>query len=350
MKRFPETGKWIIEGDTAFACLVRYSTLVEIDLCNERIENAIQLSPNGLEYDCCVRLGNQIVLLPSYRGKDIAIYDITDKTIRRLAIPHDAGMMMSASVYENRIYTISLKSNSIYEINIDNDTVQCIYGLQTNGEFGRGFCISKGVLWGITNGKFLSGLTLTGGAKTTETIELPRPCRELICKDGLLILSGYQDELFIKNNEDIRSIRLPDTVLERKNCDVIGQEYSVSEVVMVGQLAVLIPYQSEVLLYTDVFNSGNVQELNLKKEMCIETKSEEDWGIDYRVLYVRDDRLLGLYLFKEKTIAEIDMSTQRCSMITYDFSRVTQEILGRNIMQEDNAFERELFRDFFDSM
>ncbi len=111
MKRFPETGKWIIEGDIAFACLVRYSMLVEINLCNGRIENAIPLSPNGLEYDCCVKLGHRIVLLPSYRGKDIAIYDITDKTIRRIAIPSDAGMMMSASIYENRIYTISLKSN-----------------------------------------------------------------------------------------------------------------------------------------------------------------------------------------------------------------------------------------------
>ncbi|MBD5516305.1 MAG: hypothetical protein HDR06_17100 [Lachnospiraceae bacterium] len=348
---------WWLENDNAWFVSGVQNILFCLDLNMYKCEYVMAVpSMKATKNRCnplCIKLGNDIYCMPD-KGRSVWIYNVDNCKLRELEInnPNDVRLQVYGFWdYDNRIYAVSYGLKKIIEIDISRKKILNYYNLDGEGVIADSIKIKNRIYI-----LYESGRVCTFDMKTREDelFTLPNIERKLykFCFDvDRFWITGYRNEIYIWYKEK-NTLSVLDSFPEDfgiynfldSEVDKAGNNYQVFEyTVTAGHRVWFIPYNANEIIYAD----KERQELHaFRIEEEIETEKsllENEMGEKYRLEYVKGERYIGLFSFKNNRVLEIDAKELKYKWCDYYFSdeciKKCADILG-NLYHEKVVFER----------
>lgn len=354
---------WAIDGERDLLTLLNLQTgQYELlrELPNESI-NKFRLNPR------CIKCGDVIFCFPDI-GQCIWIYHVKLMQFEKIKVENPNRVRLSFSYFweiANSIFIVSTGLKQIIEIDIGKRIIVDYYDLEKVDDvrIASGIKVGTNIYCVSMSSNHIYEFNIL--SKKVAKIELPDIKGGLytICFDGYNFwLSGYCREFYIWNREKnvvIIAGRFPEDFgiynfdLKSKfllDCEI--KEYPTPTFIaslVVQNFIWFIPFQTNKIIYVDKLTYDIFA-------FEIETEDEDEVSLINRELnhkylleYVREDRYIGLYSFKNKCINEIDTLKKYVKQVEYTFSREClldiahlYENYGRRY-DEKNELDREIF-------
>lgn len=378
-----------LENNQAWLISTKYNVIFSLDMhtneCNyiasipDISRNMFRLNPR------CIKSGENIICMPD-KGDRIWIYNIEKHSFSSINIDNPNRVRLSIWYfweYDNKVYAVSKGLKQILEINIVEKKVDNAYLLKQEYEKNRsnnissiqsslvyyeGDCYVGRILNSINVGSVIYSLTVDNfiyqfDMKTKEILyeTLPDIGRKFytFCYDGVKFwLSGWYKELYIWDGKTMIILdKFPqnfggynfgkDT---DQQVDMLSSEYDLPTfeyLVAIGEKVWLIPCVANKILYVDrnnyMMQVFEIEEENETKESLM----DRDDTAKYVLEYVKNNRYIGLYSFKNRRILEIDTKMLSYRWCNYSLSesclRMCATKLG-NVFKGKSEFEKQLYK------
>lgn len=359
---FPEMWNWSIGDGEGWFVEYRMNILCRYDMQNKIISIVSAIPTNIMQpfqNPWCIKYGNLVYCIPEY-GNCIWCYNILFSEWRVISV---------VTNQENSIMAVSLgryrEIYYFYSINFG-----CIYGLELKTGKIYSYCINMKDEICIYTGGVLVGdsayFIFEGNIICEFDLNIHKEIRydlthidDEVCEIGsdgrLFFLTGKKKKVYIwdkrSNEVDIidelpGSFAIYDFWEKREviDCNDIKKSSDVfSAIIYVSNKVWLIPKTGSQILYYDQ-SDRKINKFNIQDE----DESEETLDLHFRLmaikfylLYVRKQRFLGIYSYKNKCVLEIDsvnMSYKRLDFLIDKCSLLKLPILyfheGNGLMSD----------------
>lgn len=351
---FAFSNNWWIEDDKAWFVNGTFNILFCVDIVRKKCELAVRIpDPNPNTYRLnpfCAKQGKTVFCIPGI-GESIWVYNLECQNFTQIAIDNPGKMQLSFHFYleEGRIFAVPLgKFGKIVEINIEQKRIVNYYTICEKDNIADNVVVGSVayILSGESNQVYRFGLS----DKSLQILSLPEVKGKLctICFDGKKFwLSGYRKEAYVwceENNTLVTIGNFPQGFgiynFDEESKDIIDyrtEEFDVSTFgysVAAGQYIWFIPFLTNKIIYVDQINykvyTFEIEEesetkKSLLRKVCVRIK--------YVLVYVRDNRYIGLFSSKNNQILEIDAKELKYQWHDYDFSGKCLELFGESAPQ-----------------
>lgn len=352
---------WWIEENLAWFVDGEQNILFKVDLLTNQSEFIKRLPSNSdwrfRQNPRCMKYKEEIVCFPDL-SKYIWIYYNNKLEKIEIKNPNKERLLINNFwIFEDKIFAISLGLKQIIEINIEQRKIEKYYNLSTQ--------IAGSVK--VNNKIYIVSAVLTQiyefDLKTKECISYElktiKDRFHTICFDGNKFwLSGYNKAIYVwdKENNSVKIINnfpesfgIYDYTGNNGNlldCDTIVYDTpTFIDAKFLGKYIWFIPFKTNEILYVnrDTFEIGN-----LKVEKEYETKNslrKNFMAHKYLVLYIKEERYIGVFSFKNSNVFEIDTLNLRTNDKKYFFnSQCLNEIFKNKIYRECKDFDRMIYQ------
>lgn len=339
---------WWIEENSAWFVDGERNMLFSLDLQTKQYKFLKQLpdnSPNKFRLNSrCIKCEDAVFCFPDI-GRYIWVYLLKTSEFEKIEVKNEKNIRLVFNnfwKYGERIFAISVGLGQIIEIDINKREIIAYNDLSdsTNIQIGvstkvgtKIYCISV-----VTNEVYEFDLR----TRKTFTYQLPYVKGGLytICYDGYNFwLSGYYKEVYVWNREN-NTIKVIDELPEdfgvynfslggKYLLDCEAKKYNMPaflNAVFIQNAIWFIPFQTNKIIYIDKnthkINTFEVEEEDENEESLINRRLNHKYLLEY----IREDRYIGLYSFKNKCIIQIDALEKQIKKEEY--------ILGNNCLLE----------------
>lgn len=353
----PNSCNWWLCGDHAYFSPIAINALFEVDIDSEKCELAALIPETDFMsfdlYSYCRKYKDILFCMPGM-GESIRCYDIMKNVWDKILVSHKNELQMCLDYhqeYQNKVFLSEYRERKIYELDLDKKIVEKTYDIPNSIMGFTGECIiNEGKIYGVCGNKICCINLKNDSVDVYDIVGLESDLFAF-CYDGYQFwLSGYCKEIFIWNPQNGITKRFP-------NISIGGSEYRGGQyprfrnAVVVGEYIWFIPFKQRDILYFGL----NTYEVNVLK-MEAEQESEEEMEnreaspmIKYNLEYVRENRFLGIYSFKFRSLFEIDTVTISVQYKNYILSEKTILILAdeyyknKKILLESNVTDEKAF-------
>lgn len=349
---FTFSNNWWIENDKAWFVNGIYNILCCVDIGQKKCELAVQIpdkNPNTYRLNpFCIKCGKKVFCIPGM-GKNIWVYDLACHSFFKIGIDNPNKIQLSFRFYldENRIIAIPIgRFGKIIEINTKEKKIEKYYTVCDKVNIVDNVVVGNMVyiLSGESNQIYRFGLL--DRRLQVYTLSEIKEKLSTICFDGKKFwLSGYRKEVYVWCEENNTLVTISDFPQdfgiynfdeESKNViDYKTEGYDVSTFgysVAAGQYIWFIPFLTNKIIYIDKI-SYKVHIFEIKEES--ETKEsllqKVCVRIKYVLVYIRDNRYIGLFSSKNNQILEIDAKKLNYQWHNYDFSDKCWKLFGGSV-------------------
>lgn len=317
---------WWIEDNKAWFCGGQIGALFCVDMETHQCEFIAQIPECKFEnfrlYSYCIKYMNKIFCLPAFEN-NIWIYDIEEKAWEKTEVGNEDQVgiwLFSYGKINDRVYLYS-GIGELYEINLEKQEAKKVWNFLTCFDYTKYEQVNEG-LYCIRN-KEVIYFKVSSNWKDPTVYKIPDVHSDLttICYDGINFwLSGFCKEIHVWNPVQglIKIItefppqfgfyyfdKGEDPELDCE-CFINKASPFFEESIALGKYVWFISRRSNCLIYVDK-ETYEVFLLELENEY--ETKeSIENHFMDYKFLlvYVYENRYIGLYSLKNRCYLEID--------------------------------------------
>jgi hypothetical protein len=351
---------WIVENDTAWMVSAPYDLLFKINVSSHEYE-LVRKIPNDVTNlwrlnSRIIKCNNDIYCMPDF-SSCIWVYNIEQDKFQKIEIDNPNNIRLSISwfwIIGDCIFAISIGLKKVIVIDSKKKKIINYYGLSDDLKESISksilvdeciYCVSE------TNNQIYQFNIET---KNIKVYKLPNIKGNLnrICYDGVKFwLIGNSKEIYIwnKGNGSVEIVNdLPDDFGSYR-CNDLGEFYidterQFSDVPIFFDLIYMenhiwcIPWQTNKILYIDK-NTYEVRCLEIADE---EETKESFFGracrAKYSVEYLRNERYIGLFSFKNECILEIDTVNMKVERINYHFSKNCMVDFGKLYGGKDKIY------------
>lgn len=346
---------WWIEEDTAWFLYSDAVALFKYNFKNGNCEYVSSFQTDrcctSRQYVKCIKNEDEIILLPDF-GDSILFYSIKNNSWMKVGINASNNVRLACWKYIKKgdfLYILSEGLKKIIELDILQKKVANYYDLLSGSDDFIGSSAMVSDTFYIISSVYSQIYTFNCLSKETKVYRLPEGIddnlRTISCHNGNAWMTGRKKKVYRWNMEsgELDSYeKFPsdfgiydfnnkyNSILE---CGIERCEVPLFiESVLIGTDIWFIPFQTNKILYFNI-------ETNELKEFKLTEEEENAYSVKNRVLnhkylllYVKENRYIGLYSLKNEHMIEIDAET-----ITY---RVLPFIMGEACME---AFSNKLF-------
>ena len=338
----PWSDNWWIEDNGAWFCGGQIGALFCVDMKTQQCEFVDRIPECELEnfrmYSYCLKYMNKVFCLPSIEN-NIWIYDIEEKTWEKIEMGNSDQARACLLYYgriSDRVYLSSL-AGELYEINLEKQETKKVWGFPRCIENLRYEQVNDG-LYCIRN-KEVTYFNVSSDWKNPTVYKISDVQADLItiCYDGANFwLSGYYKEIYVWNPEQglIKIItEFPPQFgfysfkkgeIPELDCDCFMDKECpfFEDSVVLGKYIWFIPTRSNCLIYVDK-ETYEVFMLELENEYETKESIENHFmNFKFLVIYIYENRYIGLYSLKNRCYLEID-TVKLC--VRYPDYRLSEE-------------------------
>lgn len=319
----PWSDNWWIEGDKAWFCGGEVGALFCVDMnsCEcELVSRIPECQFAGFRlYSYCMKCADRVFCLPSM-GDCIWIYELEEKTWEKIGLDHKE-QIFHYQKNSNQIFFWDF-AGYLYRMDLDKKKVSTIFHEAFQSDEMTQYVIVDNKIYHVRDNRIIS-LDLCGDDIRAVTYEIPDLKAGLfaIGYDGANFwLSGHAKEICIWHPESgvIKMLRnFPEQfgIYHFKvgetpylDCKTLVEAESAffEDSVSLGAYMWFIPGRSSDIIY---ISKETYEAFILEIEEERETKEsiEKNYmGFKYILQYVREDRYIGVYSFKNHRVFEID--------------------------------------------
>lgn len=331
------SGNWWIEGDKAWLISLEYNILFCVDLILRSCEFVTEIPFSAKKFRStprCIKYGKDIFCVPD-KEPCVWIYNLDNCQFSQLRIDNPQNIRLSIIffwLYGSRIYAVSEGLKQIIEIDAKNKKVEKYFPYDVEERTTPRILSEKNIYSVYSALNQVRKFNIV--TKSTETYSLPDIGGKLhtVCFDGKRYwLSGYNRALYVwdKQNNSMQILEgFPEDFgiynsdkNEKSILDCESKKYLLPVFVgsvVLGEYVWFIPYVANKILYVNK-NTYEIKALEIEDE--VETKesilSREMSEGKYVLEYIRENRYIGLFSFKNQHLFEID--TERTEVIKNKF-------------------------------
>lgn len=375
---FMLSDNWWIEGEKAWFCAGKINALFCVDLNSQQCKFVAQIPVEHVKapavYSYCIKYGEIVFCLPSF-GIYIWCYDLKRNDWDRIEIENEYQTLMcllTCTQNDNQVWFLNAGGN-IFGVNFQSRIVEQTYHIppyknEINGEYilqqNKLYCVSE---------KKIYCIDISTSNIITYDVDGVKTGLLTICYDGTNFwLSGLQKEIYVWNPErgvvkeitefpkqlgiykfDSDASFLIDYDLDSNNAEEVLL-YTTS--IPLGRYIWYIPWQANYIVYIDRENF-EVSLLEVEEEQETKESLNREITAKYALEYIRENRYIGLYSYKNHGIFEIDtieLDVKRkhyrlCSDAILPIAQILNGCAGKGLFSESREYERLFYRESIQS-
>ncbi|MDE6949930.1 MAG: hypothetical protein K2P64_03300 [Lachnospiraceae bacterium] len=366
---FPWSDNWWFEDHKAWFIIGSRNILCCFNLSNYECEVMVNvpdvLSRKFRAVSKCMKYQNEVYCFPVF-GNNIWVYSIEDGSFS--SIPMEMPPDVCPEIYDfweynGEIFAVSMQLKTIFVINPREKRIENAYVLCEEGYIAKSVKVGTAIysLSGMSEKIYKFDFV----TRRIVTFQLPHMGRKFstICFDGENFwLGGYREEVYLWYEEKNRiaiypcsdeGLRLGGMEKHMDNGgDCIAQECEIPVFLYsaaVGKYSWFIPYQTNRIIYADK-ESHRLCAIEVSEEMEDEESSwqEGDLKVKFVLVYVRENRYLGIFSISQNQMLEIDaeqLTYKWCDYHMGDKSiKKYAELVDREFY-ESIVWEREVYKE-----
>lgn len=358
MERMIFSDRWYIEGKKAWFLSATRNELFAADLKKKEIHLLARI-PNGKGYTWrdtthCFKADRQIVCLPDL-GNSIWKYSLDSSKWKEIPINAPMGVRLGISQYWTLDKVFLLYSPglcSILHFSVERNSVlnSDVVASESEEQLGRAVRVGDEIYIVSSVSPKIYCYQISSGRMKSIPLRGVDEGLHAICYDGKgFWLSGKKRKFYrwLEGEDDVRIYDLPPTFgvynfdfPKSPSLDTEAETYQFPtffDIVYVNDQSWFIPGQTNQILYMDA-DSSCVNELHIPEEDENSTSTQHRvLDHKYMVLYIRDDRYIGLYSCKNACVLEIDAKKKSYEILQYDLNSIPFSFYG---------FRKEFSREF----
>ncbi len=316
---------------------------------------------NNRKNSLCKKYGDKIFCFPVY-GDKIWIYHISQKDFSAIEMPRKRinGNLLFSQVflYKNRIYAVSRGMCAVLRIDVDKEIICDVIDIpKDRGALSGNWIQCENKVLGVYRDR-PTVIEIDVDLKTIRYYDVPGIKGGFstisFIQDDIFVLSGYQKEIYIWNVEinkaDILT-EFPKDFGRYVICDENDRlmiDYEIKENkealflegIDMGKYIWFIPFRTNKIVYLDkeTYKIGTLEIEN-------EEESFESWkrpiNCKYQRQYLYENRIIGIYSFKNREILEIDTTTLCVNRRNFFLQQDSIDELKEMICEESTYFRDE---------
>lgn len=360
--KFLWSDNWWLEKNKAYVCAACYGELLCIDMITGQCEILVRIPDCYIEKfrsnSYCRKYKNKVFFFP-YEEKNICCYDLESKTLEQIKVGFKGRLMIcmeNGNTENSQIWLMEHMGKKIYQVNLEKRIVEKEYVIFPNSNSFTGCYIFAQDNLYCTAGKGIYCIDISNG--NTAMLEIAGIESELytICYDGHNFwLSGNHEVIYVWNPiggivQEIKRFLDKSLLIFQESSIFIKNVPLFSASVSVEKYIWFIPLQCNApIIYIDKENyEVGVLEIENEQETEESVQKREN-TFKYVLEYVREDRYIGLYSYKNQVIFEID--TAKLCIKIEEFKpneemllTLTREIYsGKGVIYEGSRDDEEIF-------
>ncbi len=351
---------WFVDGERDILCC--------LNLKSNTCDYAVKIPNSNLDEfrlnSRCIKFENEVFCMPD-KGERIWVYNLNDRYFQQIDIKNPNKVRISIVdfwEYDNKLFAVSIGLKQVIEINIDKKVIDNYYALCDTPEKQIAKSIKVGMniycVSAVSNHIYQFDLKIK--KSTVYTIPKAEGGFYTISFDGCKFwLSGYRKEIYIWDKENNSTNILRDFPRQfgiynfaRNEKYILDCERTVYDTPafiesrVAGNYIWFIPFQTNKIIYVDRV-TFQVNVLENEENESISSLSSYYLAHKYLVLYMEDDRYIGLFSFKDNSVLEIDAIKMTIVKKVYSFGQeylnTFMAALEKNF-NEVNWFHRIIFQ------
>lgn len=364
---------WHIEGSEAWFVDGLRDALCYINLKKNKCEYIVNIPNNET---CkfrlnprCLKIENEIYLMPDL-GKKVWVYNLKNDQFEHIEIDNPNSVRLGIYkfwVYDHEIYALSVGLKKIIEINIEKNTISNYFAIPIpDGEEmdnDAGIRVGENIYCASSGLNQIYQFHLKSKQIITHVVPEVEGGFQTINFDGRLFwLSGNRKEIYLWDKENNTTKVLNDFPPDFGIYDFTGNGESILDCTAIKydtqtfiasvpteNYIWFIPYQTNQILYIDK-KTYQIRTLEIDGEEdnreSLLKNYRDSLGHKYLVQYVREERYIGLFSFKNNYIIEIDAVEKKVEKKSYiiDAKSISKlKPLVCEILNERNEVDRIIF-------
>lgn len=347
---------WYVDGEQAWFVDSEQSILFCVNLHTRVCEFQEEIpSENSKRYGLnprCVGFGDDIFCMPSM-GTHIWVFQKKIRKFLKIGIDNfdrcsPIGVYWSF-VYNDKIYAVSYGIGRIIEINPVTKEVDSYYPIEMDVTAPY-VCMAENIIYSLASelNKIICFDVLKKETFIYNIPDIDKKIRE-ICVDGKKIwMCGYYKEIYLWNKEDdsiniindfparfgvYNSGKDKEDILDCESYEYESPAFAV--LVAVDEYIWCIPYMTNKILYINR-NTYKIEALDIEGEVETEKSilSRRFTNGKYYLVYIRENRYIGLFSTKNNHIVEIDARERKTEVYEYSYSDLCQERVKRVFLKD----------------
>ena len=355
---------WCLDGNHAWFVDAERDILFQLNFVTGQCE-FVKKIPNIIAQKFrlnprCMKFRDMIVCMPDI-GEYIWIYHLDQFEKIEISNPNNTRILINNFwEFEEKIYAVSVGLNQILEINIENKKIDNYYNLaESNIQIAGSIKVNDKIFIVSAVSNHIYEFDLKTKRMITHKLTFLKDKLNNICFDGSKFwLSGYNKAIYVwdKVNDTVEVIKnfpelcgiydytgKSDSFL---NCKAVVYDTPVfKDIVTVGQYIWFIPFKTNKVIFV---NKDTFEMFCL--DIIYENETQDSlarnyMGHKYLLLYIREERYIGLFSFKNNGIFEIDSVNLRVNNQKYFLPIQSMlKIVQERILGEYYFFDRIIYQ------
>ena len=318
-----------LEGNRGWFGSGEINALFEVDFESNEYRYLNNFSDYKIDsirnYSICKKYKNKLFCFPIY-GEKIWVYDLLKHSFSQIFIGKtdcvDKLLFSDVYLYDCRLYAVSRGLRSVLEIDPEKESIKNIIKLPEAVSILSGNCIQNNNLIYCTSYSNNVLCQINMDSKEIELFEIPSLkkgiCTISLAENDEFWFSGFDKAIYVWNkkmNQTTVINNFPDEFgiyISDENDKLVldcnskeNKEAFFAKSINMEKHLWFIPFRTNKVLYVD----KNTYEIHIF-EIQDEQEYVDGWhrylSHKYLVEYVREDRFIGLYSTKNRTLLEID--------------------------------------------
>lgn len=355
---------WWIEGMYAWFVPGEDNILLMADFEKREISlvDRLPIKKTGFRmYPRCIKSKQYIFCLPTYE-KDIFRYDCKNKRWKKISLSCEnekKAMITDFAVRKNKLYVVSKGLLKIIIINIEEGIVTDEYKIGKKGEvIGRSVFTNDYIYISSSFYPLIYEFDIHTNKINQFQVNGLNDIINTLCFDGdAFWISGRKRTVYSwkkKNNKIDTFKNFPNMFGEYNFSESYDQLLNIEsekymfpiflESIAVGGFVWFIPYKTNKILYIGK-KDDHIREFVVDEEINNQSELKQClMSAMYLLLYVREERYIGIYSLKNESILEIDAKRMSYQTLKFGFDEDVMKLFLNKTMNENRKADIRIFR------
>ena len=353
----PEMCNWCIEDDTGWFVACSVNVLFKYDR-KAKVLSAVSAIPveaaGEFRNPYCIKSGDLVYCLPGFESS-IWYYNLRTAQWGKISMCDEGSIAVNACMlgeYKGIYYFFSMGFKRIYGLNLKTGMIVDSYDVdvkeETNIYYFNGVLVDDCVYL-VVGGSSIYEISLeTWNQEKYDLDSIDDIVQKINFGGGFFWLIGYKRDIYRWNREDNILEKVTEFPAEFALYDFVHKSETVDFDNQGKDLVVycgihylngkvwLVPQSGNKMLYYDQ-EDGKVNVFEIQDE----EETLETLDLSYRhiaskffLMYVREERYLGVYSYKNKIMIEIDSINMTCEKLSFIVDEYSLEKLSRQDFYE----------------
>ena len=303
---------WHISSKKTYVCSPDVPGLMEYDWENEKFMPVAQFPENCRKrdsYALCAGYKNKMICFPSYKSNIVLFCDLNTLEFTQMPVALDINQagakIFGVYWHEGHIYAVLYGTKKIIEIDPEEERI--VFTYEMNDSKQNIVFVFSTVLDGaiyLTVNADSRIVKFDMNSKSFDVLSIPsckRSFRAIAASGNCLVMGGYRKELYFMtpSSREFQMIVLPNDIRDSGKDDFYGYDFFCTDfVILEDQIGFLSLHEPGIFFYNLLSKKIDL--------MPLPEKNNRRNLKSYTKLYMKENRIIGLYSLVDERMVEID--------------------------------------------